>query len=341
LPRLIRGKGEAMQDPQMIGGGAKCAVHVDRIATRTCARCGNFTCDECNLGGSETQCPACRAISGSDAWPFSRDAYSFDGIWTQALERFKAEWIMLSVSVLILMAVGMVAGIFNSIFQTVARLAIGERGGTMGIIWVTVVSTLMSQLVSMIIQGTFTMGLFRIIIDVLQGKKADVGRILTQLPKLPRYIVQTFLFFVMIGLPMLLYVVLLGVVASVVTGVGLSDPSNFARLFKGAGIGVLVIGFLAALPIIYYFTLPLMFATMELVYGDSPPVESIRRAFVIARGHRWSIIGFGLISLLVVLVGLLACCVGIIPAVALVYMLLVGLYLSLRNGSGLPPPVES
>ncbi len=325
----------------MIGGGAKCAIHVDRIATRTCARCGNFTCDECNLGGAEPQCPACRALSGGDAWPFSRDSYSFDGIWGQALERFKAEWIMVSVGVLILLAVGMVAGIFNSVFQTIARLAIGDRGGTMGIIWVTAISTIMSQLVSMIVQGTFTMGLFRIIIDVLHGKKADVARILTQLPKLPRYIIQTFLFFVMIGLPALMYFVLLGIAAAVVTGVEVSDPSNFANIFKGAGIGVIVIGVLAVFPVIYYFALPLMFATMELVYGDTTPVESIRRAFIIAKGHRWSIVGFSFISGLVAMVGVLACCVGIIPAMGLAYMLLVGLYLALRNGSGLPPPVES
>ncbi|MBS1152130.1 MAG: uncharacterized protein H6Q89_3828 [Myxococcaceae bacterium] len=330
-----------MRESQTAGFGAKCAIHPDRTATRTCGRCGNFTCDECNGGGSEPMCPACRSLTGTEAFPFTRDSYSFDGIWNYAFEKWKQEWVMLSVAVLILMAVGFVAVLFNSVFQAIAKGIVGERAGTVGIVAVTVISSVMSQIVSMIVQGAFQMGLIRILIDVLNGKKADVGRIMTQLPKLGRYILQVILIQLMVLLPVLLYMGALLVVAAAVSGLSFGDLDHWGRALRGPGAGILVLGGLALIPVLYYVSLPLVFANMELVYGDSSPVESIRRAYVIAKGHRLSILGFGFIGGLVFLVGFVACCVGIIPAWGLAYLLLTGLYLALRNGSGLPPPVET
>lgn len=329
-----------MQDPQTAGFGAKCAIHPDRMATRTCARCGNFTCAECNAQGTETMCPTCRSLTGTEGFPFTRDNYSFDGIWNFAFEKWKQEWVMLSVGVLILVAVGAVGAIFSSVFQAIARGIVGERG-TAGIIYVAVISQVMTQIISMVAQGTFQMGLIRILIDVLNGKKADVGRIMTQLPKLGRYILQVILIQLMIVIPVVLYILGLAVVAAIVSGISPTDIEHFDRALRGPGIGVLVLGGLALIPVLYYVSLPLMFANMELVYGDTSPVESIRRAYIIAKGHRMSILGFGFIAGLVILVGLIACCVGMIPAWGLAYLILVGLYLALRNGSGLPAPIES
>ncbi len=330
-----------MQDPRNQGFGAQCVIHPERVATRTCARCGNFTCDECCVQGTETMCPTCRSLTGVESFPFTRDNYTFDGIWTYAFEKWKQEWVMLSVCVLILLAVGMVAILFNSIFQAVAQGIVGNRAGTLGLIYVSVVSSLMSQVVSMVAQGSFQMGLTRILIDVLNGKKADVGRIVSQFPKLGRYIGQMILIQVMIVVPVLLYLAGLMVIAAVITGLSLGDVEHWSRALRGPAIGVLLVGGLALIPVLYYVTLPLVFANMELVYGDSGPLESIRRSFQIANGHRMSIFGFGFISGLVVLVGVLACCIGMLPALGLAYLLLTGLYLALRNGSGLPPPVES
>jgi hypothetical protein len=43
--------------------GASCALHPERPASATCARCGNFTCDECNPD-RRGWCPTCRQQSG-------------------------------------------------------------------------------------------------------------------------------------------------------------------------------------------------------------------------------------------------------------------------------------
>ncbi len=329
-----------MQDPQTAGFGAKCAIHPERTATRTCGRCGNFTCDECNDRGVEAMCPTCRAISGTDQFPFTRDSYSFGGVWNYAFEKWKREWVMLSVCVLILVAVGFVAVLFNSLFQGIAAAAVGERGGRFGVFYIAVLSSVMSQVVSMLAQGTFQMGLIRILIDVLNGKKADVGRIMTQLPKLGRYIAQMILIQLMVVVPFALYALLLAIVAAVACGLSFTEYDSWTHM-SGVGIAVLALGGLAAIPVMIYAVLPLAFVNMELVYGDVGPAESIRRSYLIARGHRFNILGMGVIAFLIFMVGLIACCVGIIPAWGLAYLLLTGLYLALRNGSGLPPPVET
>lgn len=329
-----------MQDPQSVGFGAKCAIHPDRVATRTCTRCGNFTCEECNVGGSEQLCPSCRTLVGGETFPFTRSSFSFDGIWNFTFERWKSEWVMLSVCVLILLGVGMAVGIFNSVFQGIAKAVVGERGGTAGIVIITVAATLMSQVIQTVAQGVFQMGLYRIYFDVLNGRKADVSRLMTQMPKLGRFVVQALTILLVTVVPLLLYVGLLAIVAAAASGVSLSNPEHAIKHLQPVALIIIAVGFLALIPVFIYVGLPLQFASMELVYGDTQPMESIRRAFQIADGYRISIFGFGFVAGLVAFVGVFACCVGILPAVALGQLLLTGLYLALRNGSGLPPPPE-
>ncbi len=330
-----------MQDPQNAGFGAKCAVHPDRVASRTCTRCGNFTCDECNANGTEALCPTCRAHVGGDAFPVTRATMTFDQVWGFAFERWKKEWVMLSVCVLILFAVGFVVSLFNGVFQGIAKAIIGNRGGQSALLIITFAGSLMAQVISVFVQGVFQMGLFRIYIDVLNGKKADVNRLLSQVPKLGRYVLQTLLIGVVAVVPLLLYFGLLGIVGAAISGVSLTHLDHLDRdVWPKLGL-IFAIGALPLIPLSIYFGLPLQFATMELVYGDTEPVESVRRAFKIADGYRVSIFGFNFVAGLIAVAGVFACCVGILPAVALAQMVMTGLYLGLRNGSGLPTPPEA
>ena len=331
-----------MQDPQResVGFGAKCAVHPDRVASRTCSRCGNFTCDECNVSGTEVMCPTCRNLIGAEAFPYTRSSFSFDGIWGFTFERWKTEWVMLSVCVLILIAVGFAVAMFNVVFQGIAGAVVGKRGGSSGAAIITSLAYLMSQVVSTLVQGVFQMGLYRIYIDVLSGRKADVNRLMTQIPKLGRFIVQSIVIALASIFTLLPYIVVVGVVAAAVSGVSLTQLEHIDREFKPAGVLVLSFGVLAMIPIVVCFTLLQQFATIELVYGDTQPMESLRRTFVLAKGFLLSIFGFAFIAGLVALVGFLACCVDDLPAVALSQLIMTGLYLALRNGSGLPPPPE-
>jgi len=96
-----------------------------------------------------------------------------------------------------------------------------------------------------------------------------------------------------------------------------------------------VAGLLTFIPAIY-FGLPLYLLQPELTLNeDVSPMQALRNCYTLARGERLSLFGVGLLVMALVLVGLLACCVGIFPALGLGQLLLAGLYLALRNGSEL------
>jgi len=97
-------------------------------------------------------------------------------------------------------------------------------------------------------------------------------------------------------------------------------------VFGGAG----VLTFIPAL----YFGIPLYLMQAELTFNeDVSPTQALRNCYTLAHGERLSIFGVSLLVGLLVFGGMLACCVGILPALALGQLLLGGLYLALRNGS--------
>ncbi|HEY8432839.1 MAG TPA: B-box zinc finger protein [Sandaracinaceae bacterium] len=46
-------------EEEATGAGERCAVHADRPAAATCARCGSFMCDECRAPDLPRCCTAC------------------------------------------------------------------------------------------------------------------------------------------------------------------------------------------------------------------------------------------------------------------------------------------
>ena len=85
-----------------------------------------------------------------------------------------------------------------------------------------------------------------------------------------------------------------------------------------------------------------LFSVPELMVGQCEPggghqarVEPGRRASACAR------FGYSFVAGLVILAGMLACCVGLLVALPVAYMLLLALFLALRQSSTLPPPVHT
>ena len=114
----------------------------------------------------------------------------------------------------------------------------------------------------------------------------------------------------------------------------LYSPESISKnLFAGALclFAVLLIPF-------FYVMLPLSFLQMEMAYSDeSSAWECIRNCYAVARGQRLNMFGLLLINFAIILVGLLACCIGALPAVGLSQLLMAALYLALRRGSEVEP----
>jgi uncharacterized membrane protein len=187
----------------------------------------------------------------------------------------------------------------------------------------SVILQVIGTTIQTVVQGVLGLGYMRMVYDVLQGQRADVGRLFSQLHKTGPYFVTTLLLVLMFALPI---GALFGVGAGVVYALG-GGFDNETVLFGVIG----VMSLLAFVPLIY-FTLPIYLLQPAMAYADSfSPMDIIRHVYTVARGERLSIFGVMLVGGLVVIAGLLACCVGMIPALALYQVLIGGLYLALRN----------
>ncbi|MFP2928944.1 hypothetical protein ACLESO_27850 [Pyxidicoccus sp. 3LG] len=320
------------------GTDASCPLHQGLAAVATCARCGNFMCRTCSRGGSEPMCPTCRARTGDGvAFPLSRDNWTVSGLLGTCWEAFTREWVMVSVGVLVVIAASFVGQIASQILSLI--------GGAVDNVVVTILALVIGYLVSTVIQGLVTMGFIRMLFDVLNGQKADLARMFTQFNKAVPYLLTTLLS-VAVVIPLALVVVGGAMAAGLATGAfagvdwsALSSMSSeeVAQQFGALGPSIAVMVLVGLALYIFpglWLVLPLLLVQPELARQDNPSaVETLRRCFAYARGQRLSMVGTSLLGGVIVMGGIMACCVGVLPAAGLVQLMMAGLYLTLSNGA--------
>jgi hypothetical protein len=332
-----------------VSSGARCALHPDRDALRTCARCGAFMCGECGAS-ADGRCGACAGRDG--VFLLSRQGYDFGRVWDVAFEAFKRQWVMLSVAALFVVLGAVPGSIISSIVQAVGGAVSGsspyQPGQPIDARVVTSVAIAVGAqgigtLVNVVVQGLVLMGVLRVAFDVLHGGTVSLERLLSQLRRLPDYIVAQFAIFMAFSIPMavaLLLPIALVVVAAGGTSFEALRQLELEQLFGVGSVVALMAwwGLVGVAGTLAY--LPLTLCTAEIVYGGASGVESLRRAWALGTGHRGTIFLAHLVGGLIALGGMLVCCVGVIPALGLMQMIQATLYLALRKGSELPPPVE-
>jgi hypothetical protein len=161
--------------------------------------------------------------------------------------------------------------------------------------------------------------------DALEGRPPDLATLFGQGRKLWKYIVCLLALGAAYAIPLL-------VMVAMVLG--------FARALgpRAAQSGIVVSLVLVAIPVIYV-SLGFSLAIYEVTYDDEVgPVDALRRSWRLADGHRWALLGLGLVGCLAVLAGLLACCIGTIPAYAFFFLVFAVAHRALRNGMDLPTP---
>ncbi|RKH46413.1 hypothetical protein D7X55_10730 [Corallococcus sp. AB049A] len=308
--------------------GAHCALHPVLEATGTCARCGNFTCNACNQDGTSRYCPTCRERSG-DAFPLGRETWSFSQLWDVCWPAFQREWAMLSLSVLVMLGVSLGAQLLINV-----GTAIGAAADS---VVLTVVLSMVGLVAHQLVQGLVQLGMVRVCFDVLKGGRANVERLFSQMNKAVPYALTMTLVFVIVLVPLAL-LIFLSILAFVGTGLmdSFSLKSGYSYQFLDALVpflGVMGLGFLVLVGPLTYLMLPLYLVQPELVFHDAPPspLEVLRRSWAAARGQRLSMFAVALASGAIMLAGFFVCCVGVIPAMALVQLLTAGMYLAVRS----------
>ncbi|MCC6350362.1 MAG: hypothetical protein IT347_12315 [Candidatus Eisenbacteria bacterium] len=102
--------------------------------------------------------------------------------------------------------------------------------------------------------------------------------------------------------------------------------------FQPAGFGLLWLAMLVIYPLMLWWSLRSAMTIFVLMEPERPgAIESIRRSFALTAGRFWRIVGFTLLTVPVMLIGVLALCVGVIPAATVTYYGWAHLYRQLRE----------
>lgn len=334
-----------MHQPSTAPSGAQCARHPGVAASLVCGRCGAFMCAECSQGGSESLCPACRELVGSDGFPYKRDDFDFSRLWNHSLEAFRRDWVLLSVGALIFFAFVLGGSLVSNVLTTIVMQVMGLAPGGKDAFRYILVSALTGQVfgtvIGIAVQGVALVGFYRLMMDAVLGRRVDIGRMFSQLRKLPTYVVTQLILLAVVWVPTILYFAVLGVLALKVAGlsVGEMGTRELPRLFGAGPFAILLLGLLIYLAIFVTVLLPLsLFVVPEIIVSDVGAVEALRRAWRIGQGMRLPCLGYTVVFMLLVILGAVLCVVPVLPAMALGGCLLMSLFLAARNGAGLPAP---
>lgn len=332
--------------PDPAPAGAMCAAHPEAAADSVCSRCGNFMCSTCSDRRSGMLCPACRTALGT--FPLKRDDYDFSRMWNLVFETWRRDLVLLGVCGLIFSGISAVGQVVFQLFSVPGQmlLATGKKENLVAGIVVMALTFTLGFAAIFVAQGVGMMGLLRVAMDALHAKKIEIPRMFSQLKKIGRYIgIQFMLAFGVMIPTAAIFGVAFGL--AVLVGGGVDGGVNHA-LKSPAAIAVLVLAFIGYFVGLIYVSIPFGLAQFELVYSGCGAVEALRRAWTLGSGHRMTIFGYtfvaGLVGFGLILLGFLALCIGVIVAAPLAYafifMMQSAVFLTLRNGSGLPAPEE-
>ena len=298
--------------------GARCAIHPDRTAERTCARCGNYLCTGCTSVAGSGLCLTCVSRVGEQgAFPFSRDRYSLDGLLKISIARWKENWelLLLAFGGGLILFYGVSLGgewLFDNVTDPDSRLRSPVSAVRLGFQFAVTCLQLVGQLV-----------LFGICVDLLEGKKPSSDSALARLSQAPNA---------------LLILVLTSLALVVYAGVHVAAFFAFGGLSAGfqPWIAVAVL-WVISLPVIVYVMLGVMFAMLELsVDTEASAFQAIRTSWEAVAGHRFEVLGITFVVGVISVLGFLACCVGAIATIPLGSLIYCGLYLALRKPTPAP-----
>ncbi|MFO0601184.1 MAG: hypothetical protein U0228_38095 [Myxococcaceae bacterium] len=328
------------------GVGAQCAVHVGIAAPATCARCGNFMCLTCSENGSQRECPSCRALRPTD-FPLNADA-RFRQLWDYSFAAFQREWLMLSISMLVFVGIAVVGGGLASVLSQVADKLLGipynparPFDDPRAFLQNYLVQQVVTPFITIPVNAFALTGVYRVLLDVLRGRKADVNRLFVRFDLFPRFAAVHVLVWALTSLPMVIFFSLVGFVTLKVAGTSLDDsPQMFLRaLLRPRPLAVMTSGWLVYVVVLLWLLPLFFFAPLEMLVSECQPLEALRRAAMLGVGERLRLLGYTLLSMAMMIAGVVGCFVGVLPAAAFASLLWCALFLVIRKGSVLPPPL--
>ena len=296
-------------------------------------------CAGCSVNGAELTCPTCRA-SYTTVFPFDGSA-TLGELLSYSWDRFKVEAAMVIVSLVLAVAIllggGMISGLANVLLGFVVNrlVPLDALGAVDAFLVQNGLNQALGLAIGLPVQGVALVGLYRVVIDVAMGRRADLARMFSQLHLVVPYVAVQGVVLLVTTVP--IYVAGFASAHFLLDGDLLADLStNPVRLVSAMAPALLGVGLLSV--VLSLIALPLSyFAVPELVVSEAPPMEVLRRAWVLGSGRRLQLIGYGLLCGVLLMASILACCVPVLASAPFVLLLTSSLFLALRKGSALPP----
>ena len=272
-------------------------------------------CAECCAGNAN--CPACRALLPTTDFPFDERA-TLEELLTHALRAYQREWQACALATLLYVMIVAGGSWLISIASSLLVMAITKWGNDeTWLAWVYRGLPLVQQLVLVPVQALSSLGFMRMMLDVVQGRSPATGRFFGELRLMPRALLIQVPFTLVLSIPTTATMVLSGVGSSAATGVS----CLFLPLFLLFGLSW------------WLFSIP------ELVISDCSALEAMQRAWSLGSElRRFRVLGYAALAGALLLAGVLACFVGVFAGLPFGALLMLSLFLALRNSTSLPAP---
>lgn len=225
---------------------------------------------------------------------------SYEEVFSKSWTIFKNQWLMTCLAVLIVMAVNMLISFVQNILMQVLAVADIEP---VVIILTQIILTILGQ----VIQVWLGIGQTMVIFDIARGREVNLAKVFGGGHLLGKVILAFILFWLAL---MAIAAVLVGIPVGV--GFAVTQEPN------GAAIGAFIGALIAIVP---FVIVSLMFSQFQMLIidRDLTAVESLKVSREITEGNKLTLFVIGILLMVVwmaaVILGLLALCVGIIPAI--------------------------
>ena len=263
-------------------------------------------CGLCTEAGRFELCADCRERTGAGDFPLRRDALTLGELlrhsWTMYMQNVGA----ITLGLLLMFALSVVAGMIS----TLLALPFGDDPSIVlainGVMFVP----------QLLLQGIVTLGLCAMSLSAAKGEMPTMDQLFGHYRRAFSWLLQL----------LALYLIMIPVAVVVAVPFFI-----FARAGELSTLGF--VGFLLAAPLYVYLMLGLVFGPMQLVDdAQVGALSALAASWRLAAGKRALIFAAGVVVIVALGVGLLACGVGMVFSAGFGAVTLASLYLGLKNG---------
>ncbi|QDT66179.1 hypothetical protein [Calycomorphotria hydatis] len=236
-------------------------------------------------------------------------------ILTVSIEVLKANLGLCVGVAVIYLVISFAANFASELVSGIIQIAAQNANGG-AVIAVVIMTVIALTVIKMMINIYFSLGVASIALSLVRGKSAEISDLFTGINKLPQALLNGLVFFILIYLPMLPG----GAVMVAGAAIGGNDEDTFLAI---GGIMILLGGIAT-----FYISLRMMFFQLIIVdeTNNDSGLQPLSNSWRITSGHGLRIFLLILLSMVIQMAGMMACCVGLLFSTPLITIMFTEAY---------------